>query len=108
MKGLFPLHRLTRALPSCGSSCPARDCDMSAPPFAVAGGSFALLARTPNSWQNRLATSVVALFVLLFALTYLPAAQVRLPHFEVFVPAYAVVTLFDDWLTAYLLFIQFS
>jgi signal transduction histidine kinase len=61
----------------------------------------------PSKGQIRLAIGVVAALVLAFALT-IPFTNIQLPRVDAFIPAFETAIIFNDLVTAALLFAQFS
>jgi signal transduction histidine kinase len=61
----------------------------------------------PSKVQTRLAIGVVAALLLAFVLT-IPFTNVQLPRVDAFIPAFETALIFNDLVTASLLFAQFS
>jgi signal transduction histidine kinase len=61
----------------------------------------------PSKVQTRLAIGVVVVLVLAFVLT-IPFANIQLPRVDAFIPAFETALIFNDLVTASLLFAQFS
>jgi signal transduction histidine kinase len=70
-------------------------------------GQLLLATLPPSKVQTRLAFSVVATLLLAFVLT-IPFTNIQLPQVDAFIPAFETAIIFNDLVTASLLFAQFS
>jgi hypothetical protein len=61
----------------------------------------------PSKGQTRLAIGVVTALLLAFVLT-IPSTNIQLPRVDAFIPAFETAIIFNDLVTAALLFAQFS
>jgi hypothetical protein len=68
---------------------------------------FLLATLPPSHGQKRTALGVVVALLVAFAVT-VPFTSVQLPRVDAFIPAFATAIVFNDLITAALLFVQFS
>jgi signal transduction histidine kinase len=80
---------------------------MSALPDGSDEPQLLLATLPPSKAQSRLAIGVVAVLLLAFVLT-IPFTNIQLPRVDAFIPAFETAIIFNDLVTAALLFAQFS